>query len=89
MIKKVFNVFMISLISLGNFFILPVKNIRAADSDIKINEVMYDPSDGVEWVELYNNGLDSVDLNDWVITDEDAAPEYIFTSSVIIPAYIF
>jgi len=50
MIKKLFNVFLISLISLGNFFILPQKSM-AAGSDIRINEVA--PSEVSDWIELY------------------------------------
>jgi hypothetical protein len=39
---------------------------------VVINEVMYKPSDGnEEWVELYNSGTASENIDGWQITDED------------------
>jgi phosphatidylserine/phosphatidylglycerophosphate/cardiolipin synthase-like enzyme len=42
--------------------------------DIVINELMYDPDgsdlDG-EWVEIYNNGSNPVNMSSWEITDND------------------
>lgn len=52
MFKKVFNLFLISLLCLGNFFILP-KNTKAAGSIIHINEVAPSESGGQDWVEFY------------------------------------
>ena len=49
------------------FFVCPQK-AKAADADIIINEVMANaptPESDLEWVELYNNGNDPVDLNGW------------------------
>lgn len=79
---KFFSILLSALLIFGGFFYFPVQT-RALDADVKINEVVYAPLDGVEWVELYNAGPDDVDLNDWVLTDEDGAYEYIFTSAVI------
>lgn len=42
--------------------------VHAADNDIVINEVMANPpapETSLEWVELYNNSSDEVDLNGW------------------------
>ncbi|KQC02930.1 MAG: hypothetical protein APR54_09845 [Candidatus Cloacimonas sp. SDB] len=39
-------------------------------ASVVINEVLYDPSgsdSGYEWIELYNNGDETVDLNGWKI----------------------
>ncbi len=39
--------------------------VRLAQAEIEITEIMYAPIAGAtyEWVEIYNNGLDSIDLN--------------------------
>ncbi len=88
-IAKFFSIALSGLTLFGGLFYYPAEPVLALDSEIKINEVMYDPMDGVEWVELYNAGADDVDLDGWVLTDEDGAEEYIFTSSVIFPAGSF
>ncbi len=59
----------------------------AATSNTKlvINEVMYDPdargSDAEgEWIELFNAGMDDIDLNGWSVTDNggtDALPAFV------------
>lgn len=43
--------------------------LEYSPNSIIINEIMSDPSDGVEWIELFNPGTESVDLTDWSITD--------------------
>ncbi|MCK5560878.1 MAG: lamin tail domain-containing protein, partial [Thermoplasmata archaeon] len=48
--------------------------------DIVINELMYNPegSDAQgEWVEIYNNGTDPINLTSWELTDSDGH-DYIF-----------
>ena len=46
-------------------------------ADVLINEIMYNPSSeqaddtDLEWVELYNNGVETVDLSDWKIKGKD------------------
>ncbi|NQU99206.1 MAG: hypothetical protein HQ538_00560, partial [Parcubacteria group bacterium] len=52
MFKKVFNLFLISLLCLGNFFISP-KDSKAAGSVIHINEVAPSESGGEDWIEFY------------------------------------
>ncbi|MBM2820254.1 MAG: Nucleic acid binding OB-fold tRNA/helicase-type [Candidatus Berkelbacteria bacterium] len=60
---------------LGLFFVsvlLSPQKVKAADSDVVINEVMVDPSclsDKCEWIELYNNGASPVNLKNWTIDD--------------------
>ena len=40
------------------------------ERDLLINEIMYDPSDGEpEWIELFNNSTDSLNLKDWSVSD--------------------
>jgi hypothetical protein len=51
----------------------PVAQVRADESDIVINEIMYNPADtnvGQEFVELYNRGDAEVDLSGWQLVDE-------------------
>jgi len=50
----------------GSFVV--AEKARADDTDVIINEVMANastPESDLEWVELYNNGDDPVDLNGW------------------------
>jgi hypothetical protein len=61
----------------GVMVILLLFNIGFVCGDVLINEVMYNPTteqggDGnVEWVELYNDGLTTVNLADWTIDGND------------------
>ena len=60
-------------------------------NQIKINEIMFDPSGtdaGNEWVELYNSSNESVDITGWVLTDEDAT-ERIVLPALNVPAHCF
>jgi len=60
-------------------------------TQIKINEVMYDPTGadgGNEWVELYNAGDVAVDITGWTLTDEDAGT-VMTMPSLTLPARNF
>lgn len=48
---KLFSILLSALIIFGGLFYFPV-NTKALDGDVKINEVVYAPTDGVEWVVL-------------------------------------
>ena len=55
---------------------------KLADTGVIINEIMYDPdSPEPEWVELYNRGELSVNLQDWIVHDASNGrpkiPEYL------------
>ncbi len=43
----------------------------SAQGDVKINEIMYNPSTGddsdMEWIELYNNDVEAVNISGWTI----------------------
>ena len=43
--------------------------LKFSPNSIIINEIMSDPSDGVEWIELFNPGTENIDLTNWSITD--------------------
>ena len=56
----------------------PVQQIL--DYGIVINEINYNSSDNFDsddWVEIYNNSNDTIDIGSWLLKDED--DEHIFT----------
>ncbi len=70
---------------LGIIFLILLSSCVYASS-VRINEVMYNPKDSVqcpdancEWIELYNNGTTSVDLNGWTLDNNN------FESVIILP----
>lgn len=52
--------------------VLPVM----VSAQLKINEIMYNPSTdqgsdpNMEWIELYNNGSEAINISDWTIDDK-------------------
>lgn len=58
-------------------------------SAIKINEIMPNPDDGNEWVELYNAGTVDIDLANGTLCDNRAAKCTIADLTGIIPAHSF
>lgn len=47
----------------------------AAESSILINEFMYDPANGEpEWIELFNNSKNEIDISNWKISDVLSSP---------------
>lgn len=68
-----------------------------AHAQILVTEVMYDPAgsdDKQEWVELFNDGADAVDLAKWTFTDGSSATKHGLNAppknggkgSLVIPA---
>jgi hypothetical protein len=59
----------------------------ADDISIIINEINYNSApnrDSKDWVELYNNGLATVDLNGWLLSDTGPDTGYFFNSGVTL-----
>lgn len=59
----------------------------ADDISIIINEINYNSApnrDTKDWVELYNNGLTTVDLNGWLLSDTGPDTGYFFGSGVTL-----
>jgi hypothetical protein len=60
---------------------------------IKINEVMYNPSDGnPEWIELVNASIDSVNIKNWSVSDVLSTPTKNFITDhyvLVAPNEIF
>ena len=55
--------------------------------DIVINEINYNSSDEFDpkdWIEIYNNGTDNIDISGWVFTDENEDHRYTLPDSTII-----
>ena len=72
------------------FFLLGTQKVLAAESDplvdsnVVINEVMANaptPETGLEWVELYNKGTTSVNLNNWTFDNKTITD----AAAVILP----
>lgn len=54
------------------------------DYDVIINEIFYNSIEGMkpsDWVEIYNNGTATVDLNGWTLSDANADSAYVFNQS--------
>ena len=64
-----------------------VTNEKFALDSVIINEIMSDPSDGIEWIELFNPGTEAIDLTDWSITD--ATDKATILSGTINPQSFF
>nr|MCS5623269.1 lamin tail domain-containing protein [Candidatus Neomarinimicrobiota bacterium] len=57
--------------------------------DLVINEINYNSSDDFnpeDWIEIYNNGVDSVNISGWFFTDENEDHRYTFPEHTIIHA---
>jgi hypothetical protein len=53
--------------------------------DALINEIMYAPPDGKEWIELVNNSPDTLDLCNWKISDRSTATIITFQKHLFPP----
>ena len=55
---------------------------------VLINEFVSDPGVGVEWIELYNPGVEAVDLTDWTIEDGTGSFDELDGLSVAAGGYL-
>ena len=53
-------------------------------STVVINELLPNPISGEDWVELYNVGIESIDLNGWYLRDEATTHIKDFSSSTVV-----
>ncbi|MDY0083289.1 MAG: lamin tail domain-containing protein, partial [Ignavibacteriaceae bacterium] len=58
---------------LNNYYEKSVQPGYAQDI-VKINEIMYNPMDGPEWIELINVSVDSINIKNWMISDVLTTP---------------
>lgn len=61
----------------------------SAAGEVLITEIMYDPASDekppvrTEWVELYNNGQEAVDVGGWYLADEDGRTQPLPAGTMI------
>lgn len=80
--KKIILVLVLSLINMKLF--------AASPGDVVINEIMWmgtAASSSDEWVELYNNTDQDIDLTNWTLKSEDGTPLMILTSTITAQGY--
>ena len=61
----------------------------ATPTPLMISEIMYDPLTsevGGEWVELYNNGSQPINVFNWTMSDQDGGVDFIFPD-ILFPAW--
>ncbi|MBD3331051.1 hypothetical protein GF354_06035 [Candidatus Peregrinibacteria bacterium] len=83
-----------SLMALSvNFFMLRANSVLAySQGDVVINEIAWAgsmDSSSDEWIELYNNSLETVDLSGWCIDDDNGSANYCIEAGVIEPRSYF
>jgi len=64
-----------------------VEDQTPTDLNIVINEINYKSSDDFnsdDWIELYNPNDYSIDISNWVFTDDNDANTYVFPENTII-----
>ncbi len=71
-------------------FMVGVLTNMAISQGVVINELMYGPSGGEpEWVELYNNGPDSVNIRDWTICNKTGVRYFLRLSDLYIRSHSY
>lgn len=71
----------------GDLKINDIAPINFSLDDLIISEVLPNPqgSDDNEWIELYNNYTESIELLGWFLDDQDGGSKpYLFSSSIVI-----
>jgi len=62
---------------------------QKAFAQVVINEFLPNPSEGEDWVELFNSSSQEVDLNGWILDDKGTTTNMLEIKAVIIRAYGF
>ncbi len=83
MLLRKFTFFFILTLVLGNLFSSPAP-VEASQNDLLINEFMPYPTEGEnEWIELFNNSLDSQDLSGmWIMVNKGTEPDYDYQERI-------
>ena len=77
------------LLVIGGFFIWPIF-VSGATNDVIINEIAWmgtDASSADEWLELYNNTGQGIDLTGWTLKAKDGTPEIILDGTIAADGY--
>ncbi len=69
----------ILLLFISSFIFLTLTTITVHSSPL-INEIMYSPSDGNEWIEIYNPSSSPLNLTGWQLTDNKNTDKIICCS---------
>ena len=69
--------------------VTPVLSQTVPDSEIVINEVEINPSNGVEFVEIYNTTSESIDISGWSLTPSVIWKKYEIAENTIIEPQSF
>ncbi|MDD3492501.1 MAG: lamin tail domain-containing protein [Candidatus Thermoplasmatota archaeon] len=85
--KKIGSIMVVAAMVISAFTVFAVNDVAGDETTpmISINEIMYNPVSGDEWVELYNGGETAVNLTGWVLKD-DADNTFGDLTNVEIPA---
>ncbi len=85
--NKVKTVVIVAMAILVLMSMLPV--MVSAQSDVKINEIMYNPPGtdaDLEWIELYNNDITAINITDWKFYEGGTNHRLnCFQGSMVIP----
>lgn len=76
--KKIAAILMALIISGLLLFAMGNATAQSANPDIKINVIMFDPMGddvGNEWIELYNSGTETQNINGWTISNRDGTAD--------------
>lgn len=69
-IKKMGSIVVVAAMLASAFTVMSAGNVAGASSaNVAINEIMYNPVSGNEWIELFNSGDSTVNLTGWTIKD--------------------
>jgi inhibitor of cysteine peptidase len=86
--NKVKTVVIVTMVILVLMSMLPA--MVSAQSDVKINEIMYDlpgADADLEWIELYNNDTTAINITGWKFYEADTNHRLILVQgSMVIPA---
>lgn len=79
--RKILFVFLISAVI---FLFSP----KMAFARVVINEFQIEPSSN-QWVEIYNNGEETVDVGSWIIDDSGGTEKYIIAEDTVVSSHGF
>ncbi|MFZ5365908.1 MAG: lamin tail domain-containing protein [Patescibacteria group bacterium] len=76
------KIFLSFLIASAIFLFLPEKVL----AQVVINELLPNPTDGPDWVELYNSTGQDINLNNWILDDEGTTTNMVDIKEATISA---
>lgn len=79
------KIFLSFLIASAIFLFSP----RVVFAQVVINELLPNPTEGADWVELYNTTNQDINLDGWILDDEGTKTNMVEIKDVTISAYTF